>query len=410
MYQQAFSVSFFSTKIHIHGSSTLPPHTDSYMDNRMTVHKYPTAIILALAVTMASAQILVAKDIPDHITAIRAVGKRAKGHAAAIQAWQALSQLPATSLPEVLAGMDGANDLAVNWLRSAADTITQRHLEAKKTLPIKQLEEFISDTSHHPRARRTAYEIILLVDKGAHDRIIPGLLNDPSLELRRDAVAHAIAQSLAASGTDAAIESFQNALRGARDLDQIEVITKHIRDRGGEVNLRKQFGFLLDWSLVGPFDNSEKRGFDQAYPPEVELDLTHTYKGKDGDVSWRTHTTEDEYGTVDLNVVMGKHKGAICYAHTIFHSADKRPVDLRLGCINGNKVWLNGKLLTSNHVYHASTSIDQYISKGEIKKGRNEILIKIAQNEQTEDWAQRWQFQLRVCDQYGTAIHSSEGP
>ena len=376
----------------------------------MTVHKYPTAIILALAVTMASAQILVAKDIPDHITAIRAVGKRAKGHAAAIQAWQALSQLPATSLPEVLAGMDGANDLAVNWLRSAADTITQRHLEAKKTLPIKQLEEFISDTSHHPRARRTAYEIILLVDKGAHDRIIPGLLNDPSLELRRDAVAHAIAQSLAASGTDAAIESFQNALRGARDLDQIEVITKHIRDRGGEVNLRKQFGFLLDWSLVGPFDNSEKRGFDQAYPPEVELDLTHTYKGKDGDVSWRTHTTEDEYGTVDLNVVMGKHKGAICYAHTIFHSADKRPVDLRLGCINGNKVWLNGKLLTSNHVYHASTSIDQYISKGEIKKGRNEILIKIAQNEQTEDWAQRWQFQLRVCDQYGTAIHSSEGP
>jgi len=380
------------------------------MDKRMTDHKYPTAIILALALAMASSQILVAKDVPDHIAAIRAVGKRAKGHAAAIRAWQSLSQLPATSLPEVLAGMDGANDLAVNWLRSAADTITQRHLEAKKTLPIKQLEDFISDTSHHPRARRTAYEIIVLVDEGAHDRIIPGLLNDPSLELRRDAVSHAIAQSLAVPGTAAAIESFRHALRGARDLDQIEAITKHIRDRGGEVNLQEQFGFLLDWSLVGPFDNSERRGFDQAYPPEVELDLTHTYKGKDGDVSWRTHTTEDEYGTVDLNVVMGKHKGAICYAHTIFYSADKRSVELRLGCINGNKVWLNGKLLTSNHVYHASTSIDQYIAKGEIKKGRNEILLKVAQNEQTEDWAQRWQFQLRVCDQYGTAIRGGERP
>ncbi len=376
----------------------------------MTDYKYRTTLILAIALTVSWAQILSAKEVPDHIAAIRAVGKRAKGHAAAIQAWKALSQLPATSLPEVLAGMDGANDLAVNWLRSAADTITQRHLDAKMTLPIKQLEEFISDTSHHPRARRSAYEIILLVDKGAHDRIIPGLLNDPSLELRRDAVAHAIAQSLEVPSTDAAIVSFQKALLGARDLDQIEVITKHIRDRGGEVNLRKQFGFLVDWSLVGPFDNSDKAGFDQAYPPEVELDLTHTYKGKDGDVTWQTHTTEDEYGTVDLNVAMGKHKGAICYAHTIFHSTDKRSLELRLGCINGNKVWLNGKLLTSNHVYHASTSIDQYIAQGEVKKGRNEILIKVAQNEQTEDWAQRWQFQLRVCDQYGTAIHASERP
>jgi hypothetical protein len=32
----------------------------------------------------------------------------------------------------------------------------------------------------------------------------------------------------------------------------------------------------------------------------------------------------------------------------------------------------------------------------------------IAQNEQTEAWAQDWKFQLRVCDDIGTAILSAD--
>jgi hypothetical protein len=43
-----------------------------------------------------------------------------------------------------------------------------------------------------------------------------------------------------------------------------------------------------------------------------------------------------------------------------------------------------------------------------LKKGRNEILVKICQNEQTEDWAQTWDFQLRVCDALGTAVLSQD--
>jgi hypothetical protein len=31
-------------------------------------------------------------------------------------------------------------------------------------------------------------------------------------------------------------------------------------------------------------------------------------------------------------------------------------------------------------------------------------LLKICQNEQTEDWAQRWEFQVRICDSSGTAV------
>ena len=75
-----------------------------------------------------------------------------------------------------------------------------------------------------------------------------------------------------------------------------------------------------------------------------------------------------------------------------------------MGCINANKVWLNGELLTANDVYPAGMELDQYRAKAQLRAGSNTILVKVCQNEQTESWAQRWSFQLRVCDAQGTAV------
>ena len=103
-----------------------------------------------------------------------------------------------------------------------------------------------------------------------------------------------------------------------------------------------------------------------------------------------------------------KYKGAIAYAQTTFESSSAQDVQIRLGCINANKIWLNGKLLTRNNVYHANMMIDQYIVSAALKKGTNRILLKIAQNEQEESWAQRWEFQVRVCDTNGTAVLAND--
>jgi len=51
-------------------------------------------------------------------------------------------------------------------------------------------------------------------------------------------------------------------------------------------------------------------------------------------------------------------------------------------------------------------AIDQYRVRAELKPGANTILLKLCQNEQTEDWAQRYEFQLRVCDPSGIGIVS----
>jgi hypothetical protein len=48
--------------------------------------------------------------------------------------------------------------------------------------------------------------------------------------------------------------------------------------------------------------------------------------------------------------------------------------------------------------------MDQYAATGMLRAGRNELLIKVCQNEQTEEWAQEWSFHARVCDKAGTAV------
>lgn len=352
-----------------------------------------------------------ANDIQDSLEAIRAVDREGAGHVKAKQAWKDLSKASAADLPKILAGMDGAGPLATNWLRAVVDAIAERTIDEGEPLPTAELEAFIGATEHSPRARRLAFEWLTKIDETAEARLIPGMLNDPSLELRRDAVAVQLEKAnKLADGGDAkqAEQAYVAALNAARDLDQIKVAKDALEKLGVEVDLARQFGFLTEWKLIGPFDNQGGNGFGVVYPPEKKIDPQGAYDGMEGKVRWKSHATDDEYGVVDLNETLGRVKGAIVYAVADFESDAAQDVDFRLGCINANKLWVNGQLLMSNEVYHAGMEIDQYVVRGRLNKGKNTILLKVAQNEQTEPWAQRWQFQLRVCDDLGTAILSAD--
>jgi hypothetical protein len=364
-------------------------------------------------------------DVKPHVAKLRAVGPKGEGHREASAAWKALSKADADQLTEILAGMKGVGRLSENWFRAVVEAVAQRQVKSGGELPIAALEKFLADTDQSPRARRLCYELIAGVDQSAESRLIPSLLDDPSLELRRDAVALALEQAAALeeeNKKDEAVKAYQTAFTSARALDQIKSSSKKLRELGKPVNVPLHMGFVMQWRLIGPFDNTDKKGFDVAYPPEKEIDLQAKYEGKVGKVSWIEHVTKDEYGIVDLNVIFDRpkegdayeltdeHKGAAGYASSSFVSATERDVDLRIGCINANKIWLNGELLTANQVYHAGMEVDQYLAQGRLKKGQNQILVKVCQNEQAESWAQRWQFQLRVCDHLGTAVVAKNRP
>jgi hypothetical protein len=354
-----------------------------------------------------------AADLSGNLKALQSVGPKGTGHRQATLAWQEVARTDAMQLPAVLASLDDAGPIAANWIRAAVDAIAERQVQRGGKLPLAELEKFVLDTDHTPQARRLAFEWLTRGDATAPDRLIPGMLHDPSTEFRRDAVERLLAEAepLEKSGqTEPAAALYRKAFDGARDLDQIELLAKKLRELKQPFDLPRHFGFLMQWKLIGPFDNTNKQGYAIAYPPEKELSFAASYAGKAGTVAWIDHTTEDEHGLVDLNQALGKHMGAVGYAVAHFASDREQAVDVRLGCINANKVWLNGKLLMQREVYHANTKIDQYVAQARLRPGTNVILVKCCQNEQTDSWAQNWRFQLRICDPTGTAILSADRP
>lgn len=367
---------------------------------------------LVAAMLVGAAAVAAAADRAEQIRTIRAVGAEGRGSKEAARAWNELMKEKGQALPEILAALDGANPIAANYLRGAVEAIAQREVDGGGRLPTAELEKFVCDTKHDPKARRLAFELLAGVDPAASDRIIPGLLNDPSVEFRRDAVARLLVEApklLAAEKKDEAHETLSKALSGARDDDQVQAIKKQLEGLGEKVDLPRHFGFLVGWRLIAPFDNTDKKGLAAVYPPENKIDFAAEYEGKEGKkITWVEHTTASDYGIVDLAKTLSPFKGAVAYAATEFQSDKPIPVEFRLGTPNSWKVWLNGELLFAREEYHRGMSLDQYRMRGTLKAGKNVILIKLCQNEQTEDWAQRWQFQFRVCDGTGTAILSAD--
>lgn len=371
----------------------------------MTIFK--TISILTLSSVLTNS--LFAKEAPysEAIEVIKAVQNEGEGNEAAAAAWKQIIQGDATSVVPVLEAMNGSNGLASNWLISAAQAIVDRELTNGNALPLEQLGAFLMDTRQEARARRLAFELIQRVDPETAQKLVPGMINDPSNALRRDAVAGLLDEAEAmveAEKKPAASIVYRQALGAARDIDQVESASKALQELGQKVDLPKHFGFLMHWSVVGPFDNTERKGFDTVFPPEEGVDLTGEYDGKAGKVSWSRLATSDNYGMVDVNKAYGPLKEVTAYAFTEYESPSDQPAQLRLGCKNAWKIWLNGELVFARDEYHRGIRIDQYQLPVNLQKGKNTLLVKLCQNEQEEDWTVQWQFQLRVCDATGTAL------
>ena len=387
----------------------------------------PALVVVGLASALSGAAS--AATVGESVAAIRAVDHDGKGNAAAAEAWKVLAAAPPGTLTEILAAMDGANPLAANWLRAAVDAVVARAGGAGK-LPLEALERFLADAKHDPRARRLAFDLVKEADPARAEKLLDGMAEDPSVELRRDAVAKVIAaaKALEAAGKkEEALVAYRRAFDAARNVEQIQALAASIRDLGGTVDLTGHFGFLRNWRIIGPFDNTEGKGFAAVYPPETAIDPAASLDGKEGKVAWQPVDSADEYGIVNVNLVYPPPappadakapegetkeglKGVVAYAVTEFDAAEARPAELRLGCKNAWKIWLNGEPVFEREEYHRGMEIDQYKMPIRLRKGPNTILVKICQDEQRRPWTTEWEFQLRVCDEVGTAIHPTPTP
>lgn len=129
---------------------------------------------------------------------------------------------------------------------------------------------------------------------------------------------------------------------------------------------------LGPWWVIHPFDNSDEKGFETVYPPEVEINLKKEYTGKDGRrIKWyKTNTRgENVFSNVPEDDVTG-------YALTYFESDRDQKYLLSIGSDDTITIWVNDKLIFSKYVHRSLRRGDDVIELP-ISKGRNKILFKI---------------------------------
>jgi hypothetical protein len=341
--------------------------------------------------------------LDQSLQALAAVGREGQGNEMASSAWKDVVASGPSCLPELLAAAGKGSSVADNWLRVAGETIVSNARHQNRPLPTAEIEAFLKDTKHAPTARRLAFDLLQQADSARAEAIVPSLAHDPVQELRRGAVQRLIDEAQG-KPAESAKATYLEALDAVRDEDQTRVIAGALRALGEQVDLPKHFGFLRNWQIIGPFDNTKREGFATVFPPEKEIRFDATYPGKVGPVKWQPVDSQDEYGKFDFNKPLGMLKEVTGYAVTTFDSPEERDAELRLGCKDAWKIWLNGQFLFGRDEYHRGQKMDQYKLKCHLRKGPNTILVKCCQNEQTEQWTVEWEFQLRVCDAAGTAI------
>ncbi|MBL8889398.1 MAG: hypothetical protein JNL67_05435 [Planctomycetaceae bacterium] len=334
-------------------------------------------------------------------------------------AWQTVSQWPTERLSEVLDAADEANPVALNWLRTAIDGMTE---QPGFELPVNMLEQVVQDTTRKFASRRIAWDLLESAEPKLMESIAESLIADPIATFRRPAIQTKIA--LANTFEKGSVERKQvldRAFGAARDEDQVGEIARMLETEYGEKpDLATHFGYVVDWHVLGPFPNIAEAGFHDSLAPEKILlsdfdsqgkpNPELEYEGSAGSLKWQTHSAVSDTGEMDLNKVLGNEKEVVGYGVSIFNSSQERSAEIRLRMQNAFKLWLNGELIQSQPIGHTGNSFDQYVIPVSLKKGQNLILIKSCQNKppQEMEWYDVWHLNVRICDASGTAIREGE--
>jgi len=140
------------------------------------------------------------------------------------------------------------------------------------------------------------------------------------------------------------------------------------------------------WTVVGTFPyNRSGRLEDQKFAPEQgELNLKAVYKGfSDSGVTWRRAKVDNDNAVDFQQHFHIPTDGRIAYAVAFIDSDTAQRAYFQLNSDDGAQVWLNGKqILLADQSRSLNESADEF--HGELKAGRNVLLVKISQ--QNNEW------------------------
>jgi tetratricopeptide (TPR) repeat protein len=242
---------------------------------------------------------------------------------------------------------------------------------------------------------------------------------DPSAA-RLEALAEGLVQGRRSPRGLAAVAELALLAAEAPELARVaQVLSAVVEDRGADPEVRalarhelaalerargnlqrsashvRRLGFVTAWKVAGPFDDEGKRGFDEAFPPEREVDLAATMPGKVREVGWRDLPAEAVvHGFVHLGGAVLPSREVVAYALAVVDAPRDERVRLWLGASGAAKVFVNGALAVADRGYHPAR-LDQHGALVSLRKGPNRILVKLCHT------SGRFGFFLRLADDRG---------
>lgn len=166
--------------------------------------------------------------------------------------------------------------------------------------------------------------------------------------------------------------------------------------------IREWFALEASWILGGPFPGGpDTRGLDANFPPDLAPEWP-AMQVMDERQRWTKHiewkSTRAFAGElVDLRQEVADRENAVAFAYTEFSVDEPVTATLRLGSDDGNKVYLDGKLIHKHRPGRAwREGQDQF--KVELDAGTHQLVLKINQN--SADWG----FSVDFADEAGWPI------
>jgi hypothetical protein len=156
----------------------------------------------------------------------------------------------------------------------------------------------------------------------------------------------------------------------------------------------------IPWALIGPFDNKDRAGFDQAYAPEADYLAGKPYQPRyqtlAGESAWKQKQAGLD-GLIDLDPLFAPNENVVAYAATEVYSPTEQPVVFHVGTDDGFKLWVNGKLMGQ---YNGQRNVapDQNRVPAQLVQGWNRILLK------ADNVLGAWAFILTITDPQGNVL------
>jgi hypothetical protein len=216
------------------------------------------------------------------------------------------------------------------------------------------------------------------------------VMEQPAVKAEASLAVIALAQKTSA------MDAFLASTAAGKVLADPTLNNLHPRARS-VIDMIKSFeDFILAWQVAGPYfkDNSNHSElFAVAFAPETAS----------ADVKWSpipAGTDPKRPWILDL-LKLYPGNSRVAYVKTSIKSPRKQQVVLELGSDDGNKAWLNGKLVHANNIARAAIPGSDK-AKITLNEGWNKLMLKITQN------VGPWEFCARIRNADGTKVEGIE--